>query len=1012
MTASAQPSRTVSLRSSPLLNFSRRTSSEELTAASTLFVPLSDSNTVRIRTSVDDSNIASNLKTEDIHDAILQYQRTQEAIMENTLFNNTSIASQISYTDNISHPSPSGLRLNLQESIDGEISESHKSRSFDSTHSLISSNLSSNSNKSAVPTNNWVSLNSTKYGNFNSSDAEWMNLDSTKMQDINRPEPLGFARSDEGVPITQNLTSVFSSPSVSHSSNLSLQTNSDILDKNDAIVVSQVRTAVSATTYNQSLTSYTKVSYNESVVTSSITSVTTLSTTSSLNSNDLSNLRKYIFSDVDTTTNVELEKKFSNLDESKVLIESKNLSGSNSLQATSSVVSQDMLGKRFDTVGDILMQDNTSADSVSSGKKSDLESPATKLLGASYKKSKQFLENLKTNTNKFTNIDGKNGNIFEKETRQSKNEQIQVGDSKLHYSLLPSFDNSKTLHAQHLLLREQDISTASDVETITSEMRIINLNKYVDDKLSSSVMSKFSDNAKDSEGELLIADLTDTQTQTNQTLSQKFESQKDTSSTSVQSWRHKYTPYNTSSTFSNLEPIQEVLTPEARNNQKLRFGPAKGTDSLLSSTMTSTSNLSSQISRHSAATDDTSALVNSPLILKTGSSNLSSETKAPSISKSSKRQSKNGTPPVSNVTSKNSKNLEQLTNTSSSDLSRSVDFCIQAFVPTQNKHGTLEQRTNASVDRVTIIPSTNNIHSSSDDTDELLDMCPAPVASNYSLKIDLGKKDMQNKKVKPFQQNMSHKFKSSEAEFKFRNQAHQETSISNESNLSKLWREFDQAFDDKDHTPVLDKIELLSNILHKQKRQRQRRLYRNGQTVLLSTDTTDSSSTSITLSPRRQVHKKLQPQNFERSTKKDKLFKCPYCCKRDVGTSCPSPHHSDTELSSRPLMLQTWTQTTPNTNLHEKRDLKSKKIKQTFISDKENDKNLLNMKSLKTDVKASSYSSVSDSENSELAFTAWFQTIGSDDSKNVYPLSKLPGLDSHYKDRVTKMRRQVSGRQR
>ena len=1010
MAASTQPSRTASLRSSPLLNSSRRTSSEELTAASTLFVPLSDSNTVRTRTSVDDSNIVSNVETEDIHDAILQYQRTQEAIMENTLFNNTSITSQISYTDNISHPSPSGLRLNLQESIDGEISESHKSRSFDSTHSLISTNLSSNSNKSVFPTNNWVSLNSTKYGNFNSSDAEWMNLDSTKMQDINRPEPLGFARSDEGVTMTQNLT-IFSSPSVSHSSNLSLQTNADILNKNDAIVISQVSTAVSTTTYDQSLLSYTEVSCNENVITSNTTSVTTLSTTSSLNSNDLSNLRKHRFSDVDTTTNEELEKKFSNLGESKVHIESKNLSASNSSQATSFAVSQDVLEKRFDTVGGILMQDNTNTGSVSSRRKSDLESPATKLLGASYKKSKQFLENLKTN--KFTNIDKKNGNNFEKEMGQLKNEEIQVGDSKLHYSLLPSFDDSKTsLQGEYLLLREQDISTAFDVETITSEMRIINLNKYVDDKLSSSIMSKFSDNAKDSEGELLLTDLTDTQTQTNQSLSQKFELQKDPPSTSVQSSRPKYMSY-TSSNFSNLEPIQEVPTPEAMNNRKLRFGQTEGTDSLLSSTMTSTSNLSSQISRYSATTGDTSALGNTPLILKTDSSNLSSKTKTSGISKSSKKQSINGTLPVSNVMSKNNKNFEQSTSTFSSDLSRSVDFCVQSFVPAQNKHGTFDQQTNELAHRVTIIPSTNNIHSSSDDTDKLLDACAAPVASNYSLRNDLVRKDMLNKKGKPFQENLSYKFKTSEAGSKFRNKAHQETPISNESNLSKLWREFDQAFDDKDHSPVLDKIELLSNILDKQKRQRQRRLYRNGQTVLLSTDTTDSSSTSITPSSRKQVNKKLQPQNLERSVKKDKLFKCPYCCKRDVGTSCPTPHHSDTESSSKPLMLQTWTQTTPNTKLQEKRNLKSKKINQTYINDKENDKNLLNMNSLKTlDVKTSSYSSVSGSEKSELAFTAWFQTIGSNDSNNVYPLSKLPGLYSHYKDRVTKMRTQVSGQQR
>ena len=998
MTASAQPSRTASLRSSPLLNSSRRSSSEELTTASTLFVPHSDSNTVRTRTSVDDSIIASNLITEDIHNAILQYQRKQEAIMETTLFNNTSIASQISYTDNISHPSPSGLRLNLQESIDGEISESHKSRSFDSTHSLISSNLSSNSNKSVSPTNNWVSLNSTKYGNFNSSDAEWMNLDSTKMQDINRPEPLGFARSDEGVPLTQNLTSVFSSTSVSHSSNLSLQTNSNILNKNDAIVLSQDRTAVSATTF-------TELSYNENVITSNITSVTTLSTTSSLNSNDLSNLRKYRFADVDTTTNVELENESSNLGESNVLSEPQNLSAGNSSQATSFAVRQDMLGERFDTVGDIIMQDNTCVGSVSSGRKSDPESPATKLLGASYKKSKLFLEHLKAN--KLANIDEKHCNVFEKEMRQSKNEEIQVGDSKLHYSLLPSFDESKTLHAEHLLLREQDISTASDVETITSEMRIINLNKYVDDKLSCSVMSKFSDNAKDSEGELLITDLTDTQTQTNQSLSQKFESQKDISSTSVQSSRHKYTSY-TSSTFSNLEPIQEVSTPEAKDNVKLIFCPTKGTDS----SVTSASNLSPQISRYSATTDDTSALGSSRLILKADSSNLSSKTKTSNISKSSKRQSKNGTPTVSNVTSKNSKNPEQLTNVSSSDLFRSVDFRVQSFVPAQKKHRTLDQRTNELVDKVTIIPSTNNIHSSSEDTDELLDACAAPVASNYSLKIDLGMKDMKYKKVKPFQQNMSNRFKTSKAEFKFRNQAHQETSISNESNLSKLWREFDQTFDDKGHSPVLDKIELLSKILDKQKRQRERKVYQNGQTVLFSTDTTDSSSTSITPSPRNQVHKKLQPQNFERSIKKDKLLKCPYCRKRDVGTSCPTPHHSDTESSSRPLMLQTWTQTTANTELQEKRDLKSKKIKQTFNGDKENDKNLLNMKSLKTDGKVSSYSSVSDSENSELALTAWFQTIGSDDSENIFPLSKLPGLYSHYKDRVMKMRTHVSAQQR
>ena len=998
MTASAQPSRTASLRSSPFLNSSRRSSSEELTTASTLFVPHSDSNTVRTSTSVDDSNIASNLITEDIHNAILQYQRKQEAIMETTLFNNTSIASQISYTDNISHPSPSGLRLNLQESIDGEISESHKSRSFDSTHSLISSNLSSNSNKSVFPTNNWVSLNSTKYGNFNSSDAEWMNLDSTKMQDINRPEPLGFARSDEGVPLTQNLTSVFSSTSVSHSSNLSLQTNSNILNKNDAIVLSQDRTAVSATTF-------TELSYNENVITSNITSVTTLSTTSSLNSNDLSNLRKYRFTDVDTTTNVELENKSSNLGESKVLIEPQNLSAGNSSQATSFAVRQDMLGERFDTVGDIIMQDNTSVGSVSSGRKSDPESPARKLLGASYKKNKRFLEHLKAN--KLANIDEKHCNVFEKDMRQSKNEEIQVGDSKLHYSLLPSFDESKTLHAEHLLLREQNISTASDVETITSEMRIINLNKYVDDKLSCSVMSKFSDNAKDSEGELLITDLTDTQTQTNQSLSQKFESQKDISSTSVQSSRHKYTSY-TSSTFSNLEPIQEVSTPEAKDNVKLIFCPTKGTDS----SVTSASNLSPQISRYSATTDDTSALGSSPLILKADSSNLSSKTKTSNISKSLKRQSKNGTRTVSNVTSKNSKNPEQLTNASSSDLYRSVDFRVQSFVPAQKKHRTLDQRTNELVDKVTIIPSTNNIHSSSEDTDELLDACAAPVASNYSLKIDLGMKDMKNKKVKPFQQNMSYKFKTSKAEFKFRNQAHQETSISNESNLSKLWREFDQTFDDKDHSPVLDKIELLSKILDKQKRQRERKVYQNGRTVLLSTDTTDSSSTSITPSPRNQVHKKLQPQNFERSIKKDKLFNCPYCRKRDVETSFPTPHHSDTESSSRPLMLQTWTQTTANTELQEKRDLKSKKIKQTFNGDKENDKNLLNMKSLKTDGKVSIYSSVSDSENSELALTAWFQAIGSDDSENIFPLSKLPGLYSHYKDRVTKMRTHVSGQQR
>ena len=997
MTASAQPSRTASLRSSPLLNSSRRSSSEELTTASTLFVPHSDSNTVRTRTSVDDSNIASNLITGDIHNAILQYQRKQEAIMETTLFNNTSIASQISYTDKISHPSPSGLRLNLQESIDGEISESHKSQSFDSTHSLISSNFSSNSNKSVFPTNNWVSLNSTKYGNFNSSDAEWMNLDSTKMQDINRPEPLGFARSDEGVPLTQNLTSVFSSTSVSHSSNLSLQTNSNILNKNDAIVLSQDRTAVSATTF-------TELSYNENVITSNITSVTTLSTTSSLNSNDLSNLRKYRFTDVDTTTNVELENKSSNLGESKVLIEPQNLSAGNSSQATSFAVRQDMLGERFDTVGDIIMQDNTCVGSVSSGRKSDPESPARKLLGASYKKNKRFLEHLKAN--KLANIDEKHCNVFEKDMRQSKNEEIQVGDSKLHYSLLPSFDESKTLHAEHLLLREQNISTASDVETITSEMRIINLNKYVDDKLSCSVMSKFSENAKDSEGELLITDLTDTQTQTNQSLSQKSESQKDISSTSVQSSRHKYTSY-TSSTFSNLEPIQEVSTPEAKDNVKLIFCPTKGTDS----SMTSASNLSPQISRYSATTDDTSALGSSPLILKADSSNLSSKTKTSNISKSSKRQSKNGTPTVSNVTSKNSQNPEQLTNASSSDLFRSVDFRVQSFVPAQKKHRTLDQRTNELVDKVTIIPSTNNIHSSSEDTDELLDACAAPVASNYSLKIDLGMKDMKNK-VKPFQQNMSNKFKTSKAEFKFRNQAHQETSISNESNLSKLWREFDQAFDDKDHSPVLDKIELLSKILDKQKRQRERKVYQNGRTVLLSTDTTDSSSTSITPSPRNQVHKKLQPQNFERPIKKDKLFKCPYCRKRDVGTSCPTPHHSDTESSSRPLMLQTWTQTTANTELQEKRDLKSKKIKQTFNGDKENDKNLLNMKFLKADGKVSSYSSVSDSENSELALTAWFQAIGSDDSENIFPLSKLPGLYSHYKDRATKMRTRVSGQQR
>ena len=70
------------------------------------------------------------------------------------------------------------------------------------------------------------------------------------------------------------------------------------------------------------------------------------------------------------------------------------------------------------------------------------------------------------------------------------------------------------------------------------------------------------------------------------------------------------------------------------------------------------------------------------------------------------------------------------------------------------------------------------------------------------------------------------------------------------------------------------------------------------------------------------------------------------------------------------------------------------------------------MKFLKADGKVSSYSSVSDSENSELALTAWFQAIGSDDSENIFPLSKLPGLYSHYKDRVTKMRTHVSGQQR
>jgi len=247
---------------------------------------------------------------------------------------------------------------------------------------------------------------------------------------------------------------------------------------------------------------------------------------------------------------------------------------------------------------------------------------------------------------------------------------------------------------------------------------------------------------------------------------------------------------------------------------------------------------------------------------------------------------------------------------------------------------------------------------------------------------------------------------------------------SEEGKLDKLWNEFDETFQHKNISPVLNKLEMLSNILRNKKKYRA--------TVLYSSDSTDTSSASL-ITPLQTKQKNQQNQKYNHQLKgkpikidmKKERLSCPYCSRRDMGTNCPTPCDSDLE-HRQPLMLQTWTQTTPsninnslhnNNNNNNEKENKNNKIHQgtydviSISDDKENNQPNLqpisrsSFKPLSSQVKAKHIlSDVINNNEEDFPYTAWFQTIRSDVTNDVYPLNKTSAIENYRKSQQQRKR--------
>ncbi|XP_057307839.1 uncharacterized protein LOC130645766 [Hydractinia symbiolongicarpus] len=999
-----------------------------------------------------------------------------------------------------SETSLSGLRLNLQESIDGEISESHHSSSINSTHSVLSSNLPSaneaNNTSSLLQraqNANWSSFLSNQ-NSTREKDSQWINLqNSNNIQDISRPEPLGFARNDTGLnnfttSISSSITSPLSSSVMPASANITKETASLNISENSL--------------------NYSNGNAKELY----------------RNVGKLDNLQKNLTSELSSSEN-------------DIVKQTSPSHDVNSHQVVSHDINSEEVN--FSSLSSSLTM--PSYKEVSPKSRNQHETPVTKLLGSTYKQTQQFLKDLKNvkltyesdNVNMSTLDDGIS---FTMTGTPSRSESCQMGESQLRYADLPAHneDVSESLGNKNALI-EQDITSAS-IDGLNFNKLPINFKQQNKDssqlisELDSSV-SKSSYGKRDSEGELSLSELTDPLRDISNlsSTSQTAKSKTSSSSTVRQ---------------NNLEPIQEVLSPDYKRqsprlhneshltkNNRDQFvhrpptgdvqpssKPSRGIYDIRNSTSPGSSNRKRILSGKPFKCKPNSSTSDPLLVYVSEDSKLTES----ALSNSSQYQPYVEAEPnvLSSGTSRNMLNLTSSEDNSLKyvadsrikeiadrvlyDYKSNTDVCETSrpshetsqplHVTSRSLHGTSQPLHKISQPLgETLHPlhgtsqplpdSHKNLLAQSKSTDdpsstptEYTDGLLAsdstffadsssnavtPVDNNWS-NTKREKKSLSirpTSTVKPSNSQdraiSSHSSKirvpsvyENRSGFPTANQrTPSEENNKTGKSLNRLWEDFNSTFKrgSDEESPVIKKLELFSQILSEQKKNRSTRI---------SKSITSDSSSSVTSTPFEIPHNRKQPrrripptENVKRISNGKRPSACPYCQKREVGTNCPTPCTSDVE-ADRPLMLQTWTQTTPsfslsghykqksqtyeiNTSKSASRNMLHKPKRSTWFKvDKENNQNIENtggkisgklqrkdtyiirspdkssaVRSMLSDSAQRTFIGQSDTGESdatykqskkkhkqgEVNYTAWFQSMRSDVS-DILPLSEVPKL--------------------
>eukprot|EP00111_Clytia_hemisphaerica_P001656 TCONS_00004695-protein len=237
------------------------------------------------------------------------------------------------------------------------------------------------------------------------------------------------------------------------------------------------------------------------------------------------------------------------------------------------------------------------------------------------------------------------------------------------------------------------------------------------------------------------------------------------------------------------------------------------------------------------------------------------------------------------------------------------------------------------------------------------------------------------------------------------------------ASLNQLWESFERSYRDtitnNEKSPLLKKLEVVSKLLKERSLRRRH--------VASLTDDTDTSAISYceAHTPRQSLtdisNTRDKTRAVPRPSPEQKPGKaptstnlCPVCQRREIGTNFPTPTASEFDANRKkkvkeePLTLQTWTQTSPYIIESEGDSLDKKKQQRTV--------GLHSPSKGNRSWTSSSSGSGSGSKNKDIPYTAWFQSVRSDNS-DVIPLCKIPELGSLYSDTLEKQLRRQEKRQ-